>query len=178
MTLITRLSRLFHADMNAVLDKIEEPELLLNQAIREMEETLSHNERQIKLLDFEQHKLLSKEVDVKHALADINKQLNVCFEADKDDLARSLIKRKLETTQYLKSITTKIVHSIETASQLKNQLKEQQSLLSSMKQKADIFSQDSTINNTIPEWNIHCHSIQDEDVEVAFLDEKQKWSQS
>ena len=47
-----------------------------------------------------------------------------------------------------------------------------------MKQKADIFKHDSTINNNDDHWNIHSPSVQDEDVEVAFLHEKQKWSQS
>ncbi|MBL1320103.1 MAG: PspA/IM30 family protein [Methylophaga sp.] len=176
MALITRLSRLFHADMNAVLDQIEEPELLLKQAIREMEETLSNNERQIKLLDLEQQKLLGQENELKQSLTDLDKQLKLCFESDKDNLARSLVKRKLETTQYLKSVSTKISHSTETATHLKVQLKEQQSQLSSMKQKADIFKQDNTANNA--NWTVHSPAIQDEDIDIAFLDEKQKWSQS
>ena len=176
MALITRVSRLFHADMNAVLDQIEEPELLLKQAIREMEETLSNNERQIKLLALEQQKLQGQETELKQALTNLDKQLTLCFESDKDNLARSLVKRKLETTHYLKSITTKISHSAETANQLKAQLKEQQSQLSSMEQKADIFKQDTTANNA--NWTVHSPAIEDEDIDIAFLAEKQKWSQS
>jgi phage shock protein A len=164
--------------MNAVLDQIEEPELLLKQAIREMEETLSNNERQIKLLDLEQQKLANKETDIKQSLTEMDEQLKVCFESGKDELARSLIKRKLETSQYLKSLMAKITHSTESANQLKSQLKEHQSQLNSMKQKAVIFKHDSTINNHDEHWNIHSPSVQDEDVEVAFLHEKQKWSQS
>ena len=66
MTLITRLSRLFHADVNAVIDQLEEPELLLKQAIREMEETLNNDERQLKLLNLEQqqHHKKQQELDV------------------------------------------------------------------------------------------------------------------
>ena len=41
MALIKRLSRLFAADLHAVLDQIEEPEALLKQAVREMEEELA-----------------------------------------------------------------------------------------------------------------------------------------
>ena len=37
MALITRISRLFTADFHAVLDRIEEPDVLLKHAIREME---------------------------------------------------------------------------------------------------------------------------------------------
>lgn len=178
MALINRLSRLFHADMNAVLDHIEEPDLLLKQAIREMEETLSHNERQIKLLDLEQNKLINKQAETIQSLTDLDEQLNTCFESDKDELARVLIKRKLETTQILKSITVKIENTAENITQLKNQLKEHQSQLNSMKQKADIFNQEKSVTSSQLDWGMHSFSIQDEDVEVAFLHEKQKWSQS
>lgn len=177
MALITRLSRLFHADMNAVLDQIEEPELLLKQAIREMEETLSNNERQIKLLDLEHQKHVRKETEIKQSLTEINQQLKLCFESNKDELARNFIKRKLETSQYLKSLTEKISHSSQTINQLKAQLTEHQSQLNSMRQKADIFKTDNTLNDDV-HWNIHSPSVQDEDVDVAFLYEKQKWSQS
>ena len=43
MALITRVSRLFQADLHAVLDRIEEPEVLLKQAVREMEEELARD---------------------------------------------------------------------------------------------------------------------------------------
>lgn len=168
MALINRLSRLFHADMNAVLDQIEDPQLLLKQATREMEETLYQNERNVKLFDLEQQKMLSKKSDIKQAIAEIDEQLNVCFESDKDDIARSLIKRKLETVQYLKSVAARKLHSVEKTNQLKIQLEEQRSQLSSMKQKADIFNQDSIVSRDDVSWNVHSISIQDEDVEVAF----------
>ena len=38
MALINRISRLFTADMHAVLDRLEEPDVLLKQALREMED--------------------------------------------------------------------------------------------------------------------------------------------
>jgi len=49
MALINRLSRLFRADFHAVLDQIEEPEALLKQAIRDMEDDLANTEQRIKL---------------------------------------------------------------------------------------------------------------------------------
>ena len=44
MALINRISRLFKADFHAVLDHIEEPEALLKQAIRDMEDDLAKTE--------------------------------------------------------------------------------------------------------------------------------------
>ena len=45
MALINRMSRLFTADVHAVLDRIEEPDVLLKHAVREMEEELARNEQ-------------------------------------------------------------------------------------------------------------------------------------
>ena len=41
MALISRVSRLLRADLHAVLDHLEEPDVLLRQAVREMEEALA-----------------------------------------------------------------------------------------------------------------------------------------
>ncbi len=43
MALVTRLTRLFQADFHAVLDRIEEPELQLRQAVREMQFALEQD---------------------------------------------------------------------------------------------------------------------------------------
>ncbi len=177
MALITRISRLFHADMNAVLDQIEEPEMLLKQAIREMEETLAHDERQIKLQEYEHKQLSGREEEVKQSLTEIEDQLALCFKSKKDDLARILIKRKLEGQQTLKSLSRKASSLEESFEHLKTQLKEHQSQLGSMKQKAEIFTQDNT-DKSMASWSDSSFTVQDEDIEVAFLHEKQKWSQS
>jgi phage shock protein A len=175
MALITRLSRLFNADMNAVLDQIEEPELLLKQAVREMEETLTHNEKQIKLLELENQQNNKKEQDLKQTLADLEKQIALCFKSKKEDLAKVLIRRKLELEQLIAALLRKTSTSEDTVVQLTTQFTEQQSQLSSMKQKAEIFSQ-NTSNDAA--WDKQTFSVHDEDVEVAFLHEKQKWSES
>ena len=51
MAIIQRLSRLFLADFHSVLDHIEEPESLLKQALREMEEELEQSEKRIKCIE-------------------------------------------------------------------------------------------------------------------------------
>ena len=50
MALVTRLSRLFQADFHAVLDQIEEPDLQLRQAVREMQIALDHDLQRQQLL--------------------------------------------------------------------------------------------------------------------------------
>ena len=47
MALINRLTRLVKADFHAVLDNLEEPEQLLKQAIRDMEDELAETEQRV-----------------------------------------------------------------------------------------------------------------------------------
>ena len=60
MTLIARVSRLFRADLHAVLDRVEEPDLVLRQAVREMEEDLARDGRRADALDLRQRRLLAR----------------------------------------------------------------------------------------------------------------------
>jgi len=176
MALMTRISRLFHADINAVLDQIEQPELLLQQAIREMEEMLGRDALQIKFLTHQQQQLSNKEDEFTLSLTELDHQLALCFESNKDELARSLIKKKLEISQNLKILANKISLLEQDITQLSNQLRDHQNQLESMRQKAEIFARDNNINTNNSNWNNPCLTISDEDIDIAFLHEKQKWS--
>ena len=44
MPILNRVKRLFQADVHAILDAIEEPEAVLKQAIREMQENLDQKQ--------------------------------------------------------------------------------------------------------------------------------------
>ncbi|MDH3560304.1 MAG: PspA/IM30 family protein, partial [Gammaproteobacteria bacterium] len=107
MALITRVSRLFRADLHAVLDRIEEPDVLLRQAVREMEEELARDEQRIKVLTHEHEQLVSRHRDIQQTLEGVEAELDVCFESGKDDLARALIRRKLEAQRFIRFLTRK-----------------------------------------------------------------------
>ncbi len=178
MALINRLSRLFQADMNAVLDQVEEPQILLRQSIREMEENLEQQETQIRLAEYEQQQLTKKEQHIKQLLTELDNQLLICFESDKDELAHGLVRQKLEINQNLKIIIEDNANSVEHSQQLSTKLRENQAQLNSMKQKAEIFNPDRTSSSFYSAWDNHHISISDEQVEVAFLQARKNWSQS
>ena len=176
MPLITRVSRLFRADVNAVLDRIEEPDVLLRQAVREMEEELARDEQRFKVLSHEHGQLAARESDIGHSLSDIEEELDVCFESEKDDLARGLIKRKLEAERLLKLLLRKREALEETLSGLKRRLDENRARLESMRQKAELLTEDNEPNRPEDYWVVPEVTVRDQDVEVAFLREKQKRS--
>ena len=178
MALITRVSRLFQADFHAVLDRIEEPEILLRQAVREMEEALAREEQRSKVLQHEQRQLITRETDLIQSLHDIEEELDTCFEAGNDDLARACIKRRLETQRFGKNTSRKRAALEETLDDLNTRVRENQAQLESMRQKAELLAGESACALPGDNWTLPDINVRDADVEVAFLREQQRRSRS
>jgi phage shock protein A len=174
MALITRLARLFRADLHAVLDRIEEPAVLLRQAIREMEEALAGDERRTQVLQHEQGQLLARQAEIDQTLSGIEAELDICFASGKDDLARVLVRRRLEAQRFVTFLTRKreaLEHSLAACA---TRLEENRTRLNSMRQKAELLAEDDTPEPVEPGWSSPDMSVRDEDVEVAFLREKHR----
>ncbi len=99
MALITRISRLFTADFHAVLDRIEEPDVLLKHAIREMEQALHDTELRLNKLVREQRQLAAREAQAKATFDKLDGELDLCFESGEESLARNLIRKKLSVRE-------------------------------------------------------------------------------
>ena len=173
MALISRFTRLFRADLHAVLDRIEEPEVLLRQSVREMEQNLSEDQRSLKFQEQELGTLPSLQSEVAAQLAQVQEEINLCLDSDNDKLARSKIRRKLELQQRTKRLQTReeILHK--EVSELRERVSTNQHRLESMRQKLEIFTQEINQHaqtNTV----INDVLISDDDIEVALLGEKKQ----
>lgn len=173
MALITRMSRLFRADVNAVLDRIEEPTILLRQAVREMEEELAREEQRGRLLEHEQQQLEARLADSERVLHELGEQLDTCFDSGKDDLARTLIRRRLEAEQGRRLLAGRRDALAEKRAGLCRRLDDHRRRLDVMRQKSDLLADDET-GQQQDRWGGHDVGVRDEDVEVAFLREKQR----
>jgi hypothetical protein len=171
MALITRISRLFQADFHAVLDRIEEPDVLLRQAVREMEEELVRDEQRGKRLQQDQRQLVTHERELAQSLQEIEKELDSCFEAGNDALARACIRRRLETQRFGKHLARRHKALGEALDDLNSRIRENRTRLESMRQKAELLAGETAL--PADDWNLPEISVRDEDVEVAFLREKQ-----
>lgn len=181
MALITRISRLFSADLHAVLDRIEEPEALLRQAIREMEEDLAASEQRIRWQEREVQQLGAREAEIGRSLAELEEQLDICFASAKEDLARALIKRKLESRRLAKCIATKREGLQEALAEQRSGFEDNRRRLEAMRQKAELFAEESqsrAVSGAENAWTTGDFAVGNEEVEVAFLREKQKRSES
>ncbi len=173
MALINRISRLFTADVHAVLDRIEEPDVLLKHAIREMEEELARGEQRVRALDHERGALADRGAKVQTALGELAEQLDVCFADGNDELARKVVKRRLETERLERHVTERRAAVDKELAVRRAVLDEQRDQLDVMRQKAELLT--STSGDDGPWGRAKAElAVGDADVEVAFLRERQK----
>ena len=178
MALINRISRLVKADFHAVLDQIEEPEQLLKQAIRDMEDDLAETEQRINLCIHDQEALAVRRSELEASLAEIDGQLDLCFASGKEDLAKNLIRKKLEAGRFLKRLNTQFSSNEKYLEEQRQALDENRATLESLRQKAELFAQrapshpDGGSEFDDIAWMTREMSVGDDEVEIAFLREK------
>lgn len=172
MALINRFSRLFRADLHAVLDRIEEPEVLLRQSVREMEQSLLDDQRNLKVLEHDLAGLPTLISETEQQLVQVQDEISLCLDNANDKLARSKVKRKLELQQRNKRLHSRQSAISEEVNGLREQVNNHQHRLESMRQKLEIFSQQS--NQLEQSYVLNGDTIiNDDDVDVALLREKQ-----
>jgi len=176
MTLITRMTRMFRADMHAVLDRIEEPKALLAQAIREMEEALGQDGRLAQNLKRQQDALAAHQTELQAALRGLEEEMDLCFGAGEEALARGLIKRKLETERAIKAKALQGQAVGAELAEIQTRMAENQGRLETIRQKAEALADESFDYRSEEAWAKP--EIDEGELEVAFLREKQKRGRS
>jgi phage shock protein A len=173
MALMRRVTRLFTADLHAALDQIEEPEVALKQAVRDMEEELAKQRQRSKWLLKEIESVESRIAELGRNREDLDAKLDLCFENDNETLARKLTRRKLEVRALEARAARK--HAA-----LSNELTEHEAVvaanldqLEGMRQKAELMRIDAPSRDDAHAADDAFGDIDDDDVEVAFLQEKQ-----
>jgi phage shock protein A len=176
MALIRRVSRLFAADMHAVLDQLEEPEAVLRQAIREMEEELARQQQRQKWVRTEIESASAKVAGFEDIARELDAKLDICFANDNEALAKKITRRKLETAKLAE-------HASAGREALSRQLEEIDALvetnvdqLECMRQKASVLAIDES--NSFGFCDRSIPGIDDDDVEIAYLREKQSRASS
>jgi phage shock protein A len=177
MALINRISRLFKADFHAVLDQIEEPEALLKQAIRDMEDDLANTEQGIRLCAHDQAALTSRKGELEATAADFETQLDLCFESGKDELVKNTIRKKLETERLLKRLNAKHAANAKFLEEQRSLFDQNNTTLEGLRQKAELFAQRPARNDGRSEfddiaWMAREMAVADDEVEIAYLRER------
>ncbi len=178
MTLITRLSRLLKADVHSLLDSIEEPQSLLKQAVREMQEAIDINESERKRITkrIEQHNAHYDQTS--QTVSDLENKIDLCFQQNNADLARTFIRKKLETAERLTCIESELSSFKQQREEATLQIANRKEKLAAVMDKMNVLSDAASTDSVSPfDVNATHYSVSDDDVEIAYVAEKQKRSQ-
>ena len=183
MALINRITNLFRADFNAVLDQIEEPEALLKQSIRDMESSVVSTRESLQSR-LSKRDLVQRSIDeLKQKFQELETELDVCFESHKEDLAKNLIRRKLEFKLRAEELNSRQHELEKSIHAIQNTLNEQEDTLDSLRREAGVITDKRAADSASFEYSSldlgsHRRAITDNDVEVAYLQESQRRANS
>jgi phage shock protein A len=174
MPLLTRLARLFRADVHAVLDQVEEPGLLLRQSIRDMEDALADGEARLAELDRRRSCNRNRHTEIATTQSRLASELTLCLDAGNDALARLLLRRRLEGERLQ-------LHLDREYGQLAAAMQELEQQVSAHRRELERFRQQATVHAPAPrgepapappQWSAESFTVTDADVELALLREQ------
>ena len=179
MTLITRITRLFKADLHGILDGLEEPEEVIKQAIRDMEEEIATQERHLEELRAVLQRLEREAQETAATMQEIEPQIDLCFAAENEPLARNLLRKRLEMARRAKGIARAQEETRAQSDGLATRIATHKAQLATVVQKLKVYEE---TRSSHPWASSTCAPLQgsrvitDDEVEVAFLEEKRRRS--
>jgi phage shock protein A len=175
MPLINRITRLFTADVHAVLDRLEEPDALLKQALREMEDELAAADARLRWLSHEHDETLRQTAEVERELDRVAEQLDVCFAADEEVLARGLLKRRLELQRHRRRLGARADAAAKALASEQSEIEERRHAFDALRARAEPLL-DAPAHPFAARTSAFDTPITDADVDVELLQEKQRRS--
>jgi phage shock protein A len=125
MAILARIVKIFKADIHGVMDQLEDRELLLKQHLRDMEEALHRKQVKLSKMTASHNQGQKDLVEYKQQLEILDHDLTVAVRKNKDDIARTLIRKMKplenlsgEFSRHLKALDEEII-------QITNQLHQQ-----------------------------------------------------
>lgn len=174
MALLTRLTRLLRADLHALLDRMEAPDVLLQQALREMDADLQARQQQQKQRVLQCQRIEQQLVVLEQQTQQFQSELDLCFESCNDALARTFLRRQLETQQRIQQLQFNhhaLQQHIERAS---DELAQQQAQFDSLQLQAEAFtSHEVPVPAPSSSGDTPCQ-ITEADIELALLKAKKE----
>lgn len=178
MGIMTRIARLWKADIHGVMDQLEDQGLLVRQYLREMESSLQEKETRLQHIS-QTDRRLKGDLDGRNAEIDkIEQDLALALRKDKDQIAKLLIRKERLQQKHCECLVKRREDIEEERHYLAQVLEEQRLRYETMKVKAESFF--SRAENTIETdsdrlfGNLDNCRVDDEEIELELLRRKEK----
>lgn len=174
MAILTRLARLWRADIHALLDRLESPDLVLDQSLREMQQALDEDRQALAALDREREGLAALDAGHAETWARTQGAVADALAAARDDLARPLVRRALECERRRATLGRQLEAQGALRDGLAARIAQRSARLEALRARAALrpdrpLTRDEQ-DRDWPEWADT--EVRDEDVEIALLQAK------
>lgn len=175
MAILTRLTRLLKADLHALLDRMEAPDVLLQQALRDMEAELQQARQQQQQRQQQLNQMERLQHTLQQQLLQQQSELDLCLEEHNDNLLRVLMRRHLETRQQLQLLQTRMQDLQAQITVAEQECQQQQTAFAALQAQAECWL---TPAAPVASTAITQPMVTEADIELALLKARRERSQS
>jgi phage shock protein A len=139
MGILDRMTRLLRANVNDMIDRAEDPEKMLDQLIREMNDQMHMARGQVAAM-IAQEKELQMDYDQSARMAsEWDRKAELAVTQGKDDLAREALRRKRDNDEHAQVYASNLQSQQEMVSKLKMQLQQLEAKYESARANRDVL---------------------------------------
>lgn len=125
--IMDRLTRLIRANVNDIIDRAEDPEKMIDQIIREMQESIVTARSQVAAMIAQEKELQLEVAETQKLATEWGRKAERAVGAGKDDLAREALRRKRDNDENSKIYAEQLAVQQQAVSKLKDQLRQLES---------------------------------------------------
>ena len=139
MGILDRMSRLIRANINDMIDRAEDPEKMLNELLREMDQGIRDARVQVANMIAQQNELEAELQDAQGNSREWERRAEMAVSAGKEDLAREALRRKRDADNIAMVYAQQLSAQQEAVTRLKQQLKMLEAKFSEAESKRDVL---------------------------------------
>jgi phage shock protein A len=124
MGIMDRLSTLVRANVNDLLDKAEDPEVMIDQILRDMESNIGQARQQVAAMIAQEKELQADYEETTKLAGEWGAKAQRAVGAGKDDLAREALRRKRDNEQNAGVYQQQLAVQEQTVTKLKDQMRQ------------------------------------------------------
>ncbi|MBI5063089.1 MAG: PspA/IM30 family protein [Desulfatitalea sp.] len=181
MAIMTRLLRLWKADMHGVMDQLEDKALLLKQCLREMESSLRQKQARLEQLRRNLEQLANDQALRLQEQEKLEADIALAVRKEKDEIARMLIRKRMLLEDTHARLESQRRHLEEETQRLVQTIAGQQGQYDQLKVKAAAYCQQAEQRAEDPAslWNEQAGPapVTAEEVEMELMRRKETLTQ-
>ena len=178
MGIMTRVVKIFKADIHGVMDQLEDQGLLLKQHLREMEEALNLKEAKLNKMLASRNQMQKEYDKYKQQTEILEKDLAVSIHKNKDDIARMLIRKIIPLSSLRDELAGNMKALNEEISAYKDHLDQQRLQYEQLRHRSVEFFQKTQmqewrndLSDVVP--NGKYGEVSDEEIELELIKRKE-----